>query len=103
MIEILYKNLGTFAQDAKLIPSRRKGRKCHVSTLFRWSSAGCRGVVLESIQIGGSRCTSAQALQRFFERLSQRVQSTPSDRIADKLRTEEQRKKAAKKAGDELD
>jgi hypothetical protein len=60
----------TFSQAADSIPRRRRGCKCHVSTLFRWSTAGCRGVVLETIQIGGTRCTSQEALQRFFERLS---------------------------------
>jgi Protein of unknown function (DUF1580) len=63
------------AQAADDLPERRRGRKTHVSTLFRWSTAGCRGVVLETIQVGGTRCTSREALQRFFERLSQPVQA----------------------------
>jgi hypothetical protein len=57
------------------LPRRRRGRKTHVSTLFRWSTAGCRGVILETIQVGGTRCTSREALQRFFERLSQPIQA----------------------------
>jgi Protein of unknown function (DUF1580) len=61
-------------QAADELPRRRRGRKTHVSTLFRWSTVGCKGVVLETIQIGGTRCTSRQALQRFFERLSLPVQ-----------------------------
>jgi hypothetical protein len=55
---------------AKALPRRRRGRNAHVSTLFRWTTIGVRGVVLESIQIGGTRCTSREALQRFFEQLS---------------------------------
>jgi len=58
------------ADAAKELPRRRRGRKTHVSTLYRWMTTGCRGVVLESIQVGGTRCTSRVALQRFFERLS---------------------------------
>jgi Protein of unknown function (DUF1580) len=65
----------TLANAAEELPRRRRGRKTHVSTLFRWSTAGCRGVVLETIQIGGTRCTSREALQRFFERLSEPVQA----------------------------
>jgi Protein of unknown function (DUF1580) len=57
-------------QAAAELPRRRRGRKTHVSTLYRWATSGCRGVVLESIQVGGTRCTSREALQRFFERLS---------------------------------
>src|SRR5262245_3868079 len=49
----------------------RAGRKAHVSCLYRWSTSGLQGVVLETIQVGGTRCTSREALQRFFEALSQ--------------------------------
>ena len=42
----------------------------HVATIHRWASHGVRGVVLETLQVGGTRCTSREALQRFFERLS---------------------------------
>lgn len=53
------------------LPRRRGGKRIHVSTLYRWATAGCKGIVLETIQVGGTRCTSREALQRFFERLSQ--------------------------------
>ena len=52
------------------LPRRRRGRKAATSTLHRWATRGLRGVVLETIRIGGTRCTSLQALQRFFDRLS---------------------------------
>jgi hypothetical protein len=42
---------------------RRRGRKLHPSTFYRWKEQG-----LETILVGGIRCTSQQALQRFFER-----------------------------------
>jgi hypothetical protein len=59
----------TFSEAAKLLPRRRAGRKTHVSTLYRWSSRGVRGIVLETIQVGGGSCTNREALQRFFDRL----------------------------------
>jgi hypothetical protein len=43
-----------------------------VSTLFRWSKSGCRGVILPTIQLGGSRCTSVEAMQVFVETLTER-------------------------------
>src|SRR3954463_11621617 len=58
-----------FSQAAAHLP-RRRGRKTAVSTLHRWATHGLRGVVLETIQVGGTRCTSLAALQRFFDRLS---------------------------------
>jgi hypothetical protein len=70
MIDIRRETLLTFMRATSLLPRRRRGRKCHVSTLYRWSTVGVRGVVLESIQVGGTRCTSEEALQRFFEALS---------------------------------
>jgi len=52
------------------IPRRRGGKPIHVSCLYRWATRGCRGVKLEVLQIGGTTCTSLDALQRFFEALT---------------------------------
>jgi hypothetical protein len=72
MIDSTTETLISLAEAAKELPRRRRGRKCHVSTLFRWTTAGVRGIVLESLQCGGTRCTSREAIQRFFEALSSR-------------------------------
>ncbi len=71
MIDSASESLLTLAQAAEQLPRRRRGRKTHVSTLYRWTTAGCRGVRLDTIQVGATRCTSREALQRFFEQLSQ--------------------------------
>jgi len=42
----------------------------HVATVYRWSTAGVRGVILETLQVGGTRCTSREAVQRFCEALT---------------------------------
>ena len=57
-------------QAARLLPNRRAGKPTHVATLYRWAQRGLRGVRLETLQVGGTLCTSREALQRFFERLS---------------------------------
>lgn len=49
----------------------RHGRRIHKSTLFRWGQRGLRGVVLETVQVGGTRCTSQSALWRFFAALAE--------------------------------
>lgn len=54
------------------LPRRRRGRKVHISTLHRWATVGCKGVVLETLSVGACRCTSKEALQRFFETISAR-------------------------------
>ena len=60
-----------FFQVPDELPRRRKGRKIHLTTIYRWASTGCRGVVLESTLCGATRCTSREALNRFFERLTE--------------------------------
>jgi hypothetical protein len=73
----LHETIITLADAANELPRRRRGRKAHVSCVYRWSKIGCRGVLLETLQIGATRCTSKEALQRFFERLTESRQ--PAD------------------------
>lgn len=70
MIDPNKETIETLKDAAKTIPRRRAGKKAHVSCLYRWTSTGCRGVILESIQIGATRCTSREALARFFAALT---------------------------------
>lgn len=52
------------------LPGRRSGKRPTLACMYRWSTKGCRGVILETIQVGATRCTSREALQRFFDRLT---------------------------------
>ena len=63
MVNTQSESLLTLAEVGKLL------RK-HVATVYRWSTVGYCGVVLETIQVGGTRCTSHEAVQRFCERLT---------------------------------
>ncbi len=54
-----------------IIPKTRRGKSAHISTIHRWVQRGLQGVRLETISIGGVRCTSREALQRFFTRVTQ--------------------------------
>ena len=58
------------ASERVSVPPRRHGRKPVAATWFRWARDGVRGVVLETIQVGGTKCTSAEAVQRYFDRLT---------------------------------
>jgi hypothetical protein len=69
-IDIMGEALISLHEATRLLPARRRGKKPHVSCLYRWTTAGCRGVILESVCVGGTRCTSREALARFIERLS---------------------------------
>ena len=50
--------------------NRRAGKRINVSTIWRWATVGVRGVKLETIMAGGSRATSFEAVERFFEVLT---------------------------------
>jgi hypothetical protein len=74
-IDSLTETVFTFGAAARRIPSLRSGKPVSPSTIWRWSTTGCRArngqrVRLETIKIGGSTCTSAEALDRFFRALS---------------------------------
>jgi len=70
MIDPKKETVVSLTNAAKTLPARRGDKRPHVSCLYRWTKAGCKGVILESIQIGGTRCTSREALARFFEALT---------------------------------
>ena len=66
----------------------------HVATIYRWASTGVRGAVLEVLQVGGTRCTSREALQRFCERFTETPQrASPSGALGSR---------ASQRAGEEL-
>jgi len=96
-IDPLNETVLSLTDAAKLVPARRGGKRPHVSCIYRWTTAGCKGVRLESIQCGGTRCTSKEALARFFARLSgQSVVPTPP---AGSTRGRQRAKSACDKAG----
>jgi hypothetical protein len=70
MIDPNAESLISLTEAARSLPRRRADKRPHVSCIYRWTTAGCRGVILESIQVGGTRCTSREALARFFRQLT---------------------------------
>ncbi len=86
MIDMTRESLLTLNQAAKLpwMPERRNCRRPHVATLHRWATKGLNDVRLETVQVGGSRCTSREALARFFDALAKKnrpVASTDSQSV----------------------
>jgi hypothetical protein len=65
---------------AKRLPRLRNNRPVSPATLWRWASAGLRGVRLEVVKIGGATCTSVEALQRFFSALNGDARPAPAAR-----------------------
>lgn len=69
MIDIRVEEVMPLAKAAGFV-GRLKGKKVHTSTLYRWVKVGRKGCRLEGISVGGTICTSVEALQRFFEELT---------------------------------
>lgn len=70
MIDIALEETFSLTEAAKRLPCRRKGVRPNVATLYRWAQQGCRGVRLETLCVGATRCTSIEALQRFFDAIT---------------------------------
>ena len=96
MIDISKETVISLKEATRLLPRRRNGKKTCLQTMYRWTARrGIRGVVLETIQVGGTKCTSIEALQRFFDRLTQQRSQphqdglkTPTQRSRDHARAE---------------
>jgi hypothetical protein len=87
----------TLAQAARLLPSLRAGRPVDPSTLWRWASRGLHGVRLPIVRVGGTACTSREALRKFLadvEAARQKAVAPPPAPV--------QRPPAADRAADEL-
>jgi hypothetical protein len=73
----------TLSRAGQYIPVLRGRKRPHSATLYRWAQRGLRGVRLETIRIGGTLCTSAEAIQRFCDRLSMDVRTSDGASDAD--------------------
>jgi hypothetical protein len=96
-IDLSTERLVSLREAARLLPSRRQGKRPHISCLYRWTKVGCRGVVLEFVNVGGTRCTSHEALARFIERV------TVAERTAEPSRTLDARSMDIKRVEQQLD
>jgi Protein of unknown function (DUF1580) len=92
MIDVQREQPISFNEAAKFLPD---GRRPGFSTWWRWSTKGIHGVKLETLLVGGRRCTSADAVARFFERTTAAASGESAQPAA---RTNRQRQAAIKKA-----
>lgn len=74
MIDFERESLLTLKEARKLPVLRRNGKQPDLATLYRWSMPnGCRGVRLDTAQVGGVRMTSKEAVLRFIGELTRRA------------------------------
>jgi hypothetical protein len=66
VIDITTEKVRNLHRIRRYVTKVRGGKPIHPATLYRWANDGCAGVKLETIKVGGTTCTSIEALQRFF-------------------------------------
>jgi hypothetical protein len=66
-------DLVPFAVGIRSLPGRP-----HISTGYRFITKGSRGILLETILVGGRRYTSRQALRRFVTAVTNAANRAPS-------------------------
>ena len=80
--------LRPLAEAARRLPALRGGRPVNPTTLWRWATRGVRSrggltVKLETLKVGGTCCTSDEALARFFQGLTGGGGVTPLPGLAE--------------------
>jgi hypothetical protein len=98
MVSIKFEQVIPMSKVGDHCPSRRGGKKVHFTTGIRWAKTGLVAddgtlVHLETIRVGGTKCTSVEALQRFFERLSAQPTSNAHQPAEDRNTSKARRRK----------
>jgi hypothetical protein len=104
VIDLASESTLSLVQAARLLPPGRGGRPVTLSCILRWVLKGAPGpngtrVKLEALRLGGRWLTSREALQRFAEALTPRLDDSP----VPTPRTPAARARAAERAGKELE
>ena len=107
MIDTTLEQLHSLADATGFVPPARQGKKTHLSTLLRWILSGAKApdgtlVRLDAVRLGGRWFTSREALQRFGEALTPRLdgeQVTTPRSPAVRQRSNERAAKQLERAG----
>lgn len=92
MIDVNNESLLSLAEARSAFPG---GKRISAATIQRWRLNGVRGVILETVRIGGLRYTSREAVARFIAK--QNADESPVATI-----TQTQRRKQSEAAQHEL-
>jgi hypothetical protein len=103
MIDLQAETVISLSQAARTLPPGRRGKPVTLSCVLRWVLNGVKGpscekVRLEAIRVGSRWLTSREAIQRFADRLTPRL-----DAASPALpRSAAQRQRASERAAREL-
>ena len=105
MIDLTTEKPIRLEEAARLVPPSRGARHTHASTILRWILRGTRGpdgerVRLEALRAGNKWITTAEAVQRFFERLTPTLEADQARLLP---RSPTARRRASERAGRKLE
>jgi hypothetical protein len=108
VIDLLNEQTMGLGEAARRLPRGRRGRPVTLSCLVRWVLEGVKSpagevVKLEAVRLGGRWVTSAEALQRFAERLTPNTGDGKAQALAKTPRPPTKRQKASERAAAELE
>lgn len=91
-------------EAARIVGMGRGGRPTHMATVWRWIRKGCRAhdgriVRLEAVRVGSHWVTSREAIRRFSDALTPRIDGDP----APAPRTSTARQRASQRAAERLE
>src|SRR5262245_8706047 len=84
---LLLESVITLTEATALPFLRRRGKRPALTTLLRWARRGINGQRLETVRIGRSLCTSAEAIERFIRAVSDGECHAPQSAEADRIRS----------------
>lgn len=99
MIDVLKERLYALKYARRWFPRRRRGKRPCLPTLYRYASEGYHGVVLETVQVGSTRCTSKEACARFIEQISSLTPRLKGDLALNRPKTVDQIDRALEQTG----
>lgn len=102
MIDLANETNISLSAAARMLPPGRRGRPVSLSCVLRWVLEGVRlpsgrVVRLDAVRLGGRWLTSVEALQRFADAQTPRLDGEPA-----KVRTPGARQRAAERVEKEL-
>ncbi len=99
MIDMMTEQLIPLRDVTKLLPASPRGKRIHISSVYRWTLRGLGGHRLEVIKIGGTTYTTREALQRWAELLTSPMRQILSRPLPERIANQETMDRVARKLG----
>ena len=63
----------TLKEAAKLFPGHEEDKPICLQAIYRWSTKGLKGILLQTVQLGSKRCTKQEWIDEFIKKLTEQI------------------------------